>query len=217
MDRHTGSCIPARLLASAILALATLLGACGSDSIAGPAGDACGPGPYFTLLPVPEANLVFVPVVGGVGAPGHTLPTDHGSLNLDGEGITLRAPGDMVITSIRRGRYTGPDIPPGREDYAIYFQVCRELTGWFGHVTGLAPRFSPGTINFINCQTYSVPFAEVESCEADNLNVRVHTGDDIATGGPVIDVGMIDQRVTNFSISPQRTGVTSPRGRLCGS
>ena len=52
-----------------LLSMATFLGACGGDSIVGPAAEACGPPPYFTVLPVTEAELSSVPVFGGnIGA-----------------------------------------------------------------------------------------------------------------------------------------------------
>ncbi len=195
------------ILAAILLAAPMLLGACGgSDSITGPQAESCGPGPYFNVLPVPASALASVAIFGGVDAPGHTLPTDHGGMFYTQEGVTLRAPGDLTVTQLRRVRYTGPDVPPGQEDYAIFFQVCREVTGWFGHVAALAPRFSPDQVDYRNCQTYSVIWATVEACEASNLDIKVAAGEDLGTGGPVTDVGMRDDRVTNFYAAPWRFG-----------
>lgn len=195
------------------LGVAAWLAACGDDAITGPAAAACGSPPYFTTLPVPVGDLSFVPVVGGMDAPGHVLPTGHGGLFLTREDVPLRAPAAMTISHLRRVRYTGPDVPPGEEDYAIFFQVCRGLTGWFGHVTALAPRFSPSTVDYTDCQTYSVPWATVESCEARNLSIEVLEGDDLGGGGPVIDFGVRDDRVTNFYVSPHRFG--GPNHAVC--
>jgi len=157
--------------------------------------------------------LRAVPVVGGVDAPGHTLPTDHGAYFLDGVDNPVRAPADMTITSLRRVRYSGSGVTPGAEDYAIFFQVCRELTGWFGHVVALAPRFSPATLEYDECRTYSTGFADLEACEAHNVDMQVRAGDDIATGAGVVDFGVVDQRVTNFYISPHRFG--GPSHAVC--
>lgn len=189
----------------ALFAVAWALAACG-DSISGPAGEACGPPPYFTVLPVPLADLTAVPVVGGMDAPGHVLPTSHGGLFLARAGVPLRAPGDMVVTHIRRVRGMGPEVPPGSEDYAIFFQVCRELTGWFGHVARLSERFSPATLDYSECETYTVPWGSVESCEAVGLDIQVRAGDDLGEGDWVVDFGVRDQRVTNFYVSPHRLG-----------
>jgi hypothetical protein len=190
--------------AALLVAAVVLLDACKGDSITGPQGESCGAGPYFTLLPVGASDLSGVAIFGGVDAPGHTLPTDHGGLFFSSEGLTLRAPGDIAVTSLRRVRYSGPSVPPGQEDYAIFFQVCSELTGWFGHVVALSPTWSPGTVTYGDCQTYSVIWATVESCEARNLDIKVLAGTDLATTGAVTDVGMVDQRVTNFYVSPWR-------------
>jgi hypothetical protein len=199
---------PARasiVAASCLLAVATLLGACSSESISGPQAESCGPGPYFSVLPVMAIELASVAIFGGVDAPGHTLPTGHGGMFYTHAGVTLRAPGDLSVTQLRRVRYTGPDVPPGEEDYAIFFQVCRELTGWFGHVAALAPTFSPETVPYGNCRTYSVIWATVESCEASDLDIKISAGEELGTGGAVTDVGITDSRVTNFYVSPWRS------------
>ena len=194
------------LVAALLLAAASLLGACGSDSITGPQAESCGPGPYFTVLPAAASELANVAIFGGVDAPGHTLPTAHGGLFFTHGGVTLRAPGDITVTDLRRVRYTGPDVPQGSEDYAIFFQVCREVTGWFGHVATLAPKFSPATVDYGNCRTYSVIWATIESCEAMDLDIKMSAGEDLGTSEGVTDVGMRDERVTNFYVSPWRFG-----------
>jgi len=210
MQDSTRGASRARTTAVAAVALftATLLGACGGDgdSITGPQGDSCGAGPYFTVLPAAASELSYVAIFGGVDAPGHTLPTDHGGLFFTHGDVTLRAPGDIAVTSLRRVRYTGPDVPPGEEDYAIFFQVCKELTGWFGHVATLSSRFSPSTVEYGDCRTYSVIWADVETCEASDLDIKVSAGEDLGTSAGVTDVGMVDQRVTNFYVSPWRFG-----------
>jgi hypothetical protein len=201
------------VLATAALGATALLGACSGDSITGPAAEACGPAPYLTVLPVPAASLSSIAIFGGVDAPGHTLPTDHGGLFLSVSSATLRSPGDMTVTELRRVRSTEDGVPGVSEDYAIFFQVCRELTGWFGHVIELGSRFSPESVDYADCQTYSTPFAEYEACTARNLSVRVSAGDVIGTAGPVTDMGMVDQRVTNFYVSPHRFG--GPNHAVC--
>jgi len=185
--------------------LAALAVACGGDSagpeVQVPTVQSCGPAPYFTLLPVPAARITAVPVVGGVDAPGHVLPTDHGAFFLDQANIPVRAPADLTITGLGRVRATEGSATS--EDYAIYFQVCREVAGWFGHVISLAPSFA-SSIQFGNCRTYSTPFADIESCEAPNVNIQIRAGDELATASYVVDFGVTDERVTNFYISPQR-------------
>lgn len=193
--------------AAMLLAAVAGLDACGDgDSITGPQAESCGSGPYFSVLPADPAALASVAIFGGVDAPGHTLPTDHGGLFFTHGDVTLRAPGDIAVTELRRVRGTGPDARPGDEDYAIFFQVCEELTGWFGHVASLSERFSPATVDYRDCRTYTVISGTVETCEARNLDIKVSAGADLGTSAGVTDVGMRDARVTNFYISTWRFG-----------
>jgi hypothetical protein len=191
---------------------AFLLGACG-DSITGPQGVSCGLGPYLSVLPVPEVDIVSVAIFGGMDAPGHVLPTPHGGLFSDRANVPLRSPGDLAVTRLRRVRSTGPTVPLGAEDYAIFFQVCNDVSGWFGHVVTLSPTFSPETVQYTDCETYSVPHADIESCEASGLDIKVSAGDALGTFDFVIDMGMTDERVTNFYVSPERFG--GPSHAVC--
>jgi len=206
-SRDSASRPRASMLGTAILlGVAVVLGACDSgDSITGPAAGSCGPGPYFSVLPSDPGELDYVAIFGGVDAPGHTLPTAHGGLFFTHGGVTLRSPGDIAVSSLRRVRYTSPDAPT-EEDYAISFQVCDELTGWFGHVASLAETFSPATVEYGDCRTYSIIWAEVETCEARGLDIRVSAGQVLGTSAGVTDVGIVDERVTNFYVSPWRQG-----------
>ena len=195
--------------------LAAILVACGDSptEVTGPAAEACGPGPYFSVLPLPEADLASVPVFGGMDAPGHVLPTPHGGLFSNRAGVPLRAPGDISVTRLRRVRASGPSVPPGDEDYAIFFQVCNEISGWFGHVVSLSARFSPETVQYTECESYSVPWGDIESCEASGLDIQVPAGGDLGTFDHVVDMGVTDTRVTNFYVSPQRFG--GPNHGVC--
>jgi hypothetical protein len=190
-----------------LLGVSAILGACG-DSISGPQGESCGPAPYFDFLPVAENDLRFVSVFGGLGAPGHTLPTAHGGMFLNRENVPLRSPGELAVSELRRVRYTVSPTRQGTEDYAIFFQVCKELSGWFGHVTSLAPTFSPGSIDWSSCETYSTSDETVQSCTVSDLDIKFRSGDALGTGGErgvgVIDFGMLDERVNHFYVSRGR-------------
>jgi hypothetical protein len=189
--------------------MSAIFGACGdSSAISGPQGESCGPAPYFDVLPVAENGLSFVSVFGGLGAPGHTLPTPHGGMFLSRENVPLRSPGEVAVTELRRVRYITSPTRPGTEDYAINFQVCKQLSGWFGHVTSLAPTFSPGSIDWGSCETYSTSDETVQACLVQDLDVKFRSGDELGMGGErgvgVIDFGMRDDRVNNFYVSPGR-------------
>lgn len=186
-----------------LLAVAAFMVAACDDAPTGPQAESCGPGPYLSVLPIPEIDLESVPVFGGMDAPGHVLPTPHGALFSDRAGLPLRAPADLTITNLRRVRGTGPSVPM-TEDYAISFQLCMEMAGWFGHVVSLSPTFAPADGDYTECESYSVPWGQVESCEARELDIQVSAGDEIGTVDHFVDMGMTDERVTNFYLSPDR-------------
>ena len=92
-----------------LAALPILTTACGDDLV-GPAAESCGSAPLFTVLPVAISDINGIVVVGGLGAPGHTLPTAHAGFYLRTVGAQVVAPGNMQITRLRRVRYlTSPN------------------------------------------------------------------------------------------------------------
>lgn len=210
MTRHFRRSIP-RLVAAPVVALAALLGACDGDGLVGPAAEACGAGPHFTALPVAMTDINGIVVVGGLGAPGHTLPTAHAGIGLRTEGAQVFSPASMQITRLRRVRYLASPNRQGVEDYATEFQVCREISGWFGHVTSLASSIPVPQNNWGDCQQYSTTTETVETCSATLDKVTLTAGQPLGTGGHSIalglmglDFGLRDSRVNNFYVARSR-------------
>ena len=82
--------------------------ACGSINLVGPAAATCSATPYFTVSPVALSDIERIVVVGGLGAPGYTLPTAHAGFYLATEGAAVRAPGPIQIIGLGRARPRGP-------------------------------------------------------------------------------------------------------------
>jgi hypothetical protein len=199
-----------RMARIAIL-LAGLLAACGSDELVGPAAEDCDAGPYFSALPVAMADIDVVAVFGGLGAPGHTLPTAHAGIYLATEGAQVYAPGAMQITGLRRTRYLASPNRQGREDYTADFQVCRQVSGWFGHLTDLSDLVQVPDGGWTDCQQYSTAIETVELCFVRNRGVTLEAGQLLGTGGMSLalglmglDVGLMDTRVNNFYVMRSR-------------
>jgi hypothetical protein len=92
-------------------------------------------------------------------------------------------------------------------DYAVEYRVCRDVRGWFGHVTTLSTSF-PADLQWRNCQTYSTSEETVQTCEA-SPDVRLEAGEVIGTAGMSnnilgLDLGLVDARVNHVFVSPQR-------------
>lgn len=184
-----------------------VLAAC-SDGPSGPAASDCGPPPYFTVLPVAPADIRAVAVFGGLGAPGHTLPTAHSGMILSRVGAPVTTPGDMRITTIGRVTYVVSPNRQGVTDYVVNFKVCRQVSGWFGHVTTLASTFPVAQLEWRNCDRYSTSLETVESCSASPRDLHLSAGDPMGTGGHSIalglmglDFGLLDTRVNNFYVN----------------
>jgi hypothetical protein len=198
------------LVARLLVCLAALLTGCG-DGLTGPAADSCGTAPYFTRLPVATSDINAITVVGGLGAPGHTLPTAHTGFYLRTVGAQVVSPGNLQITRLRRVRYLASPVRQGVEDYATEFQVCRDVSGWFGHVTSLASTFQVPQNSWRDCDRYSTATETVESCSATLDNVTLAAGQPIGTGGHSIELGLMgldfglrDHRVNNFFVARAR-------------
>lgn len=194
------------LTATVLLAL----GACG-DSVSGPAGNACAAPPYFTAVPVATGDIDVVAVVGGLGAPGHTLPTAHAGILLAREDVPIRSPGSLAVTGLRRTTYLTSPNRQGERDFTVEFQVCKEVTGWIGHLTALSPAIPAAQLNWGNCETYSTALETVEACSARPTDLTIPAGAALGTGGlsaPLgllgLDFGLLDSRVSHFHAAPQR-------------
>jgi hypothetical protein len=162
------------------------------------------------VLPVTATDINSVSVFGGLGAPGHTLPTPHAGMFLARSDVPLVAPGDLAVTELRRVRYLSSPSRPGFQDYAIFFQVCRELTGWFGHVTSLPVTLTQEAGGWPDCDTYSTSDETVEACTTRSLDVKVAAGAPLGRGGNIplglfaIDFGILDSRANHLYVSPGR-------------
>jgi len=203
-----------RIWLTAIGASLVLLGAaaCGGDSdLTGPAAEGCGAGPYFTALPAALADIDGISVLGGIDAPGHTLPTDHAGIFLRTEGATVFAPGAMQVTTLRRTTYLVSPSRQGHTDFSAFFQLCSAVSGWFGHLSTIAPVIPTPSGGWKHCQTYSTSTETVESCEAilDRVTVTAGTplgtsGFSIALGLMSVDFGLLDSRVNNNYVARWR-------------
>jgi len=179
----------------------------------------CSANSIFKRLPVEISKVGYVGPI-GVLAPvgGSPLPKQHTGFMLTELGVPLVAPGDLTITQIRKVTYKMSPMRPGYIDYALFFSVCDEVRGHFGHVTNLNETLQPQSSAY-QCSTYSTVDETVESCTA-NTKISVAAGTQLATNGTIsesraIDVGMSDDRLSDGYINPGRYQKTGASGTLC--
>ena len=181
----------------------------------------CTATPQLNLSPVDLAQVNGVVPLGNLNPPGHTFPTPHlyfylkrtnplDPLDFSFPSVStpLHAPGNIRVHQVRRSEYsTGPLPADHWSDYSIDYGVCRELTGYFHHVTTLSPEFETlvGPIGSEACETYSTGGVTVTQCHK-NVSLDIGSGFVLGTAGGTLranalDVGMRDQRVTLGLIS----------------
>ncbi len=199
-------------LTFAVLAVVVLAcgGEGGSPTGAPKVSNACGSQPFFTVLPVSPGDINVVAVVGGLGAPGHTLPTAQSGILLARAGVPVRSPGKIEVTQLRRVTYVESPNRQGETDFALFYGVCRDVSGWFGHLTTVSDRVLSAA-NFSNCEQYQTSLETVESCTSNLNGVTLAAGEAMGTGGLSVelglvglDVGLLDERIEHFYITRPR-------------
>jgi hypothetical protein len=202
--------MPSRFATAATVLCAVILTACGGVDLVGPAKEGCTTAPLFSVSPVEMRDIELVTVVGSLGAPGHTLPTPQAGFYLDTEGAVVRAPSALQILTIRRTTYVRSPNRQGKHDYSTFFQVCKDIGGWFGHLTTLSASI-PITGGWKECETYSTAIETVESCTAKLKGVTVTAGQELGTSGLSkalglmgLDFGVTDSRVDNGFVANWR-------------
>ena len=196
----------ARASAAVLCTLAVI--ACGGDSTA-PAAE-CGDPPYLSALPAASADINFTSTHSGYGAPGHTLPTPHVGIFMKHVNVPIYSPGKVEVVQLRRTTYVTSPRRQGKSDYTIEFRLCRDIQGWYGHVTTLTDAF-PSDPGWRDCQTYSTSDETVQSCFARPAGVTLTAGQQVGTaamsaelGLMALDFGLLDNRVNHTFISPWR-------------
>ena len=179
--------------------------------LVGPAAANCASDPLFTVMPVALTDISSISVFGGLDAPGHTLPTAHAGIFLRTEGATVFAPSDMQITKVRRATYVASPNRQGKTDYSTQFNVCKQISGHFGHLTTLSASIPIAAGKWKACESYSTAIETIETCEATLEAMTVSAGQPIGTSGlsialglMALDFGLYDSRVSNPYIARWR-------------
>jgi len=162
---------------------------------------------FFSHSLIDIENIDSIMPLGTLAPSGHTFPVKHLYYNLDGYGYegdvqvsgdpyTVYAPGDMVLTGISSSEY--PE--EGYTDYSINFSVCKELTGYFLHLTALSGELEEKLDSpFKFCKTSSPGGREMIDCSYLLANIEVSAGDligEVGRPGQVnFDFGARDTRV----------------------
>ena len=150
---------------------------------------------FFTVSPVDVDEIDDITPLGNLAPPGHTLPTEHIYIAVSNQGSTteiipLRAPGDIVITSVT----SNPDfMAPEREEYSIRFSLCEDIHGYYNHVKEISDDLKE-ELNKVACTQFSIGGGD--SCEK-SISYKVVAGTVIGGVGHLqgnFDLGTYDTR-----------------------
>jgi hypothetical protein len=190
------------------LVLAMVLISCAPACGKNPAGpDAnCGSALSFTALPVPLSAIKAATVLGNMGPPVHTIPTDHTGFYLNGTGITLSSPGALRVTSVRTTHYLVSPFRQGQSDYSVTGNTCSGYTLTLGHIQTVVGKVESQTGSA--CETYSTANETVQACRNDNADIPFAAGEAIGTVGGAtagaFDFGLYQNGHQNFFVNPSR-------------
>ena len=160
----------------------------------------------FTHTPVMLDDFTSLIPLGNMDPSPHVFPTDHIYFHPEydnetgiNEEVNVYAMGDMWITSIISSQNTinGEVL---HTDYSIDFSPCKEISGYFIHMTTLSEKLQNAfDENKGSCNNSSTGGRDYESCQA-RVEVKVSAGEKIATAGGLktqgaFDLGMLDYRI----------------------
>ena len=172
----------------------------------------------FSNLPECDGQQYTVPIVdvdeinsitplGNLNPPEHTTPTNHMYIDVGAGGATLKAPGDIVLTSIS----SSYNAQRGTTDYSIDFSLCKDLHGYFLHIKTLVPELE-GLLSEKNCEVYG-DGGKFKNCWS-RIEKDLKAGDIIGTVGNSqqgnFDFGTYDLRERGNFVNPDRYGDKTP-------
>lgn len=170
-------------------------------------------GQQLTVAPVDLLDLRELSPRGNLGPPGHTFPTDHMYLHLEGENsethlLNLRAPGDVTIMNVTS---TPNETMPDGEEYSIHFALCQDVFGYYNHVKKLSDDMK-SILSDVPCEVWTTNPGNL--CTKEIFHT-VSAGTVIGKVGHLqgnFDLGAYDYRTRLGYIVPEHYGDTTATG-----
>lgn len=115
--------------------------------------------------------------------------------------VSVYSPGDITITSITSVK----NLTSGRTDYQVIFSPCKEIQGYFDHVSTLSSTLQTEFDKASgSCRTYNPGDGDHKSC-TKKMNLVVGSGEVIGKAGGTqtnsvaLDFGTRDSRITKLA------------------
>ncbi len=152
----------------------------------------------FDRLPVAASAINEVIVFGELDPGGDdVIPNSQSGIRLNGQGVPLVAPGNVVIVGVRSSTFTVSPFRQGETDFGLTIRPCSEATATFLHVTTLEGKLADLLAN-AQCSDYSTDTETVHDCKIEGIEVAVTSGEALGTVGGAtaggFDFDMHDER-----------------------
>jgi hypothetical protein len=170
----------------------------------------CNGNRVFTRSPIDTDDILSIYPLGGINPSGHTFPTDHIYIFIKNQ-IPIKfnsstetevySPGDLILTSVSISEH----VDLGYSDYMIHFSPCKEVVGYFIHLSSLSEELESILEPFDYCNEYSSGEHDYKNCWKD-VDHTLSAGDLIGTAGMrgPLDLGVYDYRTTHEYANPLR-------------
>lgn len=176
----------------------------------------------FTFSHIQISELQNIVPLGNLNPTGHTFPTNHLYFHIRGfsggqssSNVSVVAPGDIWVTRIVSSEYTmnGRQI----KDYKMDFTVCKEVRGYFIHLTSLSEKILQSFGQPGDCKEYDTGGTHYKNCEKDFQfsPISVAGGESIGTAGGSSDFGLSDSRTKELVYANPERWYEDPLHRVC--
>lgn len=178
----------------------------------------------FNVVPIADKDLANITPLGHLQPPDHTIPTDHIYFVLKGgfdaksgrsqtQPTTVYAPGDIEVNEIDAAQYFDGDGNLTNSDYSLYFSPCKNLDGYFHHMSSLSEDLQKKVdeAKGKDCQQYNIASGGASSTKRCRvtLHSKVASGTVVGTAGGKtasgLDMGLTDETVVKLTFAnPKR-------------
>lgn len=170
--------------------------------------DSCEGSALFTVAPLDSESYMSITPLGNLSPSAHTFPTVHTYMMLVDKTIAapVYAPGEITITQIS----SMTKEENGLTDYVIRFSSCREVSGYFDHVTTLSEELASQVGDFSDCRRYDPGDGFYVLCDQDvsfTVSAGVllgYAGGPTSTGSAALDFGLRDTRISPITYLSNR-------------
>ena len=181
----------------------------------------------FSVSPIELEDLSHIVPLGNISPPFHVFPVRHLYFNIkrinensnSTKVANVYAPGDMWITQIESMSYLGDDNVIEQEDYRLVFSPCKEVQGYFIHLTSISNKIQRHFTGVNrSCSEAQAGDWRWISC-SQSAKIKIKAGEIIGTAGGgftnALDFGLSDFRTEDITFANPKRWVQDGVNTVC--